>query len=333
MARLSLPPLNAVRAFEAAARRGSFVEAAADLNVTHWAIGKQIRLLEDWLGVPLFERRSSGIALIEGAELSSDVSALLSRLSEATAKLRRPEVTRRVSGLVRVNVQPSFALRWLFPRLARFQELFPNIEVRVSTTSRKLRYIGSAFDIGVRSAPEKSAGLRSEVLMPDRRLPACSPELLRKRPVQTVDDLRHHVRLHSATTRSAWSQWLAAAGAADLKAVRQLELEHVYLQLQAAGPRCGAGVGAFDRGGCRCGPPGVPDSGPAVARWRLRARDQRRAHRDSGRSRFPGLDQNNGPRCNAARLKVNQDDTRCARLFSGTKLTFAALWVIAPSFS
>jgi LysR family transcriptional regulator, glycine cleavage system transcriptional activator len=233
MAKLNLPPLNAVRAFEAAARRGSFVEAAADLNVTHWAIGKQIRQLEDWLGVPLFERRSSGVVLTdEGADLSSDVSAVLSRLSEATGKLRRPEVTRRVSGLVRVNVQPSFALRWLFPRLARFQELFPNIEVRVSTTSRKLRYIGSAFDVGIRSAPEKSA--RSEILMPDQRVPACSPEILRKRPVQTVNDLRHHVMLHSASTRSAWSQWLAAAGAADLKPVRQLELEHVYLQLQAA---------------------------------------------------------------------------------------------------
>ena len=109
MAKLNLPPLNAVRAFEAAARRGSFVEAAADLNVTHWAIGKQIRQLEDWLGVPLFERRSSGVALTdEGAELSTDVSAVLSRLSEAAGKLRRPEVTRRVSGLVRVNVQPSF---------------------------------------------------------------------------------------------------------------------------------------------------------------------------------------------------------------------------------
>jgi LysR family glycine cleavage system transcriptional activator len=235
MTQPSLPPLNAIRAFEAAARRGSFVEAAADLNVTHWAIGKQIRLLEDWLGVPLFERRSSGVALTdEGAELSIDVSAVLSRLSEATGKLRRPEATRRVSGLVRVNAQPSFALRWLFPRLARFQELFPNIEVRVSTTSRKLRYVGSAFDIGIRSGPEKSAGLRSEVLMPDRRLPACSPELLRRRPVQTVDDLRHHVLLHSATTRSAWLGWLAAAGAADFKSARQAEHEHVYLQLQAA---------------------------------------------------------------------------------------------------
>jgi DNA-binding transcriptional LysR family regulator len=235
MAKDGLPPLNAVRAFEAAARRGSFVEAAADLNVTHWAIGKQVRLLEDWLGVPLFERRSRGVALTdEGTELLADVSAAFFRLSEATGKLRRPEVARRVSGVVRVNVQSSFALRWLFPRLTKFQEQFPNIDVRVSTTSRKLRYIGSAFDIGVRSAPETGAGLRSEPLMADRRRPACSPELLRKRPVETVHDLRHHTILHSATTRSSWSHWLSVAGAADLKSFRHLELEHVYLQLQAA---------------------------------------------------------------------------------------------------
>jgi LysR family transcriptional regulator, glycine cleavage system transcriptional activator len=235
MATDGLPPLNAVRAFEAAARHGSFVDAAADLNVTHWAIGKQVRLLEDWLGVPLFERRSRGVALTdEGAELLADVSAAFFRLSEATGKLRRPEVTRRVSGVVRVNVQSSFALRWLFPRLTKFQGQFPNIHVHVSTTSRKLRYIGSAFDIGVRSAPERGAGLRSEPLMADRRRPACSPELLRKRPVETVHDLRHHTILHSATTRSSWSHWLSEAGAADLKSFRQLELEHVYLQLQAA---------------------------------------------------------------------------------------------------
>ena len=163
MTKLSLPPLNAVRAFEAAARRGSFVEAAVDLNVTHWAIGKQIRLLEDWLGVPLFERKSSGVALTdEGAELSNDVSAVLYRLSEATGKLRRPEVTRRVSGLVRVNVQPSFALRWLFPRLARFQELFPNIEVRVSTTSRKLQVhrVGVRHRDSVGTGNERGASLR-----------------------------------------------------------------------------------------------------------------------------------------------------------------------------
>src|ERR1700689_660513 len=98
-------PLNAIRTFEAAARRGSFVEAAKDLHVTHWAIGKQIRLLEDWLGVPLFERRTRGVALTDhGSDLLTDGSAGPSRLSEAAAKLRGPDPARRVSGVVRVNV-------------------------------------------------------------------------------------------------------------------------------------------------------------------------------------------------------------------------------------
>jgi LysR family transcriptional regulator, glycine cleavage system transcriptional activator len=229
------PPLNAIRAFEAAARRGSFAEAAADLHVTHWAIGKQVRLLEEWLGIPLFERRGRGVVLTdEGADMLTNVSAAFSLLEEAIRKLRRPEVRPRISGLVRVSVLSSFALRWLFPRLSNFHEQHPNIIVQISTTSRKLRSISTVFDLGVRSGHEQSPGLRSEFLLPDRRLPACSPDLLRKRPIETAHDLRWHTLLHSLTTRSAWPSWLAAAGIPRLVPFRELVLEHVYLQLQAA---------------------------------------------------------------------------------------------------
>ena len=195
----------------------------------------RIRLLEDWLGVPLFERRSRGVALTnEGATLLADVGAALSRLAAATGRLRRPDVTRRVSGVVRVSALSSFALRWLLPRLSEFQELFPNVEVRISTTSRKLRYVGAAFDIGVRSGVEHATGLLCETLMPDRRLPACNPEILRNHPIKSASDLRRHVLLHSTTTRSTWPQWLSAAGVANLQSRHHLELDHVYLQLQAA---------------------------------------------------------------------------------------------------
>lgn len=235
MARSRLPPLNAMRAFEAAARHGNFAAAAADLHVTHWAVGKQIKLLEDWLGVPLFERRARGVALTdEGAELLGDASEALSRLEAAAAKLRRPEPSRRISGMVRVNVPTSFALRWLIPRLAEFQRSFPNVDVRISVTSRRLRYIGSAADLGVRLNWQPAHGFRSQVLMKDWQVPACSPELLRNRPVTSVEDLRRHALLHSATTRWSWPQWLAAAGHPDLLPLRHVEMEHVHLQLQAA---------------------------------------------------------------------------------------------------
>jgi LysR family transcriptional regulator, glycine cleavage system transcriptional activator len=233
--RSRLPPLNAVRAFEAAARHGNFAAAAADLHVTHWAIGKQIRLLEDWLGVPLFERHARGVALTgEGAELLGDASEALSRLAAAAARFRRPDAVPRVAGIVRINVPTSFAQRWLIPRMAEFQLLFPNIELKISVTSRRLRYVGTASDLGVRMNWEPAQGYRSQILMKDWQLPACSPDLLRQRPVNSVGDLRRHVLLHSATTRTAWPRWLAAAGQADLSPQRHLEFEHVHLQLQAA---------------------------------------------------------------------------------------------------
>jgi LysR family transcriptional regulator, glycine cleavage system transcriptional activator len=241
-----LPPLNAIRAFEAAARRGSFVEAAKDLHVTHWAIGKQIKHLEDWLGVPLFDRRTRGVALTDhGADLLSDVSAALARLTSAAGRLRGPRSARRVSGIVRVNVLSSFALRWLLPRLSRFQEAYASVEVKISTTSRKLRYVGSAFDIGIRVGAEHGSGIQCERLMPDRRLPVCSPAILRDRPVETAQDLRRHVLLHSTTTRSAWPQWFSAAGVSGLAPVRHLELDHVYLQLEAAVDGLGVALGSL----------------------------------------------------------------------------------------
>lgn len=233
--REKLPPLNALRYFEAVAQHGSLTAAAADLHVTHWAFGKQIRLLEDWFGVPLFERRPRGVVLTdEGAALLGDVSNTFERLATAAARLRRSEFAHRVSGIVRVNVQPSFALGWLLPRLGDFQTRYPEIEVRLSTMSRKLRYIGDAFDVGVRPGGEESAGVVSRTLMADVRVPACSPALLHQRPIRDVADLRHHTLLHSASTRTAWPHWLREARAADLRATRHVELEHTYLALACA---------------------------------------------------------------------------------------------------
>lgn len=229
----ALPPLNAMRAFDAAARAGSFAKAAVELHVTHWAIGKQIRLLEDWMGFPLFRRRPRQVVLTdEGAELAREVSSVLYRLSAAVNKLRSSETVERASGMVRISAPTSFALRWLIPRLSGFQERFPNVTVRIMTTSRKLRYIASASDLGIRLNPDSA--LKSAKLMTDRRLPACSPQLLRARPIASLQDLRTHTLLHSTTTSSAWAEWLTLAGAPQLRPQRHMHFEHVHLQLEAA---------------------------------------------------------------------------------------------------
>ncbi|CAM3525568.1 LysR family transcriptional regulator [Bordetella sputigena] len=230
-----LPPLNALRHFEAVARLGSFAAAAADLHVTHWAVGKQIRLLENWFGVPLFERRPRGVVPTdEGAALLNDVKSAFARLNNSSSRLRRASITRRATGVVRVNALASFALCWLIPRLGDFQARYPDIEVRLSTSSRRLRYVGDAYDIGVRSGPEDAASVVSTTLMPDLRLPACSPAVLSSQPIRTVADLREHTLLHSASTRTAWSDWLREAGAPGLRGMRDLHFDHVYLQLGAA---------------------------------------------------------------------------------------------------
>ncbi len=231
----TLPPLNALRHFEAVARLGSFAAAAGELHVTHWAVGKQIRLLEDWFGLALFERRPRGVVLTdEGATLLGDVNGAFSRLGSSVTRLRQESVTRRVAGIVRVNALASFALCWLIPRLGEFQARYPDIEVRLSTASRKLRYVGDAYDVGVRSGPEAAAGLTSTPLMPDLRLPACSPAVLQRHPIRSVDDLRHHTLLHSTSTRSAWADWLQEAGAPGLRGARHLDFDHVFLQQGAA---------------------------------------------------------------------------------------------------
>jgi LysR family transcriptional regulator, glycine cleavage system transcriptional activator len=231
----SLPPLNAIRAFEAAARRGSFADAALDLNVTHWAVGKQIRLLENWFGLPLFERRARGVALTDdGAELLADVTAAFSRLMSASHRLGQTRSQRRISGVVRINVPTSFASGWLIPRLGDFQANFPNIEVKLSTTSRKLRYVGDAYDIGIRLRREPGAHFKFRPLLKDIQLPACSPDILRTRPLTVVSDLRVHTLLHSSTARAAWPTWLALAGGPNVTPAHQFEFDHVHLQLQAA---------------------------------------------------------------------------------------------------
>ena len=237
-ARSRLPPLNALRHFEAVARGGSFAAAALELHVTHWAVGKQIRVLEDWFGVPLFKRLARGVVLTDdGAALLSDVTGAFSRLAAGAARLRHEESSPRLSGVVRVNVMPSFAACWLLPRLGDFHERYPGVDVRVSTTSRKLRYVGDAFDVGVRSGTDDGPGWISRPLMADRRLPACSPSVLRQRPLQSAADLRMHTLLHSATTRADWSHWLKQAGVGDVRLTHQVEYDHVFFPSAHQVPR------------------------------------------------------------------------------------------------
>lgn len=241
-----LPPLNALRAFEAAARHLSFSQAAEELHVTPTAISHQIKGLEEHLGVPLFHRLNRGLALTEAGQ------AALPKLQEGFACLA--EAVRTMQGPGRENpltvwVAPSFAAKWLVPRLQRFAVLHPDVDLRVSASDSQIDSAAApgsvldglhreGVDVAIRFGHGEYPGCRVDKLFAVAVLPLCSPRLLEgKHPLREPADLRHHALIHDDTAypdRPDWEAWLEAAGVEGVDASRGLHFNHVSLAMEAA---------------------------------------------------------------------------------------------------
>jgi LysR family glycine cleavage system transcriptional activator len=235
-----LPPLNALRAFEAAARHASFTKAADELHVTHGAVSRQVRTLEAWLAQPLFERHNRRVVLTEaGAAYLAEVGAALDRIALATAH----QVEGRERRLLRVDALATFTMRWLIPRLSAFQVAHPATEVRLTTSNAPLSAISDPFDVAIRGGPDQVPGHITQPFLSESRLPVCSPALLMRLPLRQPEDLRQHTLLHAATLAEVWPQWLLAAGVPDLEPRGSVTLEHFYLTLQAALDGLGVAIG------------------------------------------------------------------------------------------
>ena len=231
MVRPRLPPLNAIKAFEAAARLGSFTRAAEELNVTHGAISRQIRLLEDWFGIRLFLRTSRKAVLTEvGANLFAEAGPALDRLAAVSQRL---QTGAPLAGILRVSALPTFAMRWLIPRLPDFQRHRPGVELRIVTASRPTEQFRMDVD-AVISGPSRQPGWVGNRFLGEARLPVLSPALMKRCPLQTPADLRQHTLLHATTLRDAWPRWLAAANVPDLRPASDQVFEHFYFAIQAA---------------------------------------------------------------------------------------------------
>ena len=242
--RRSLPPLNALRVFEAAARLGSFKDAAAELAVTHGAVSRHIRLLEDWLGPPaLFRRLNRRVVLTPtGAALLAETGPALDRLSAATER-HQAQGGKAPPAVLRVNSLATFSLRWLLPRLAQFRDRHPEIEVRLSTSTEPVDALSETYDLIIRGGPDTFYGFTCHSFLTERRLPVCSPALLERLPLHEVAGLRLHTLIHTSTLPRVWPDWLAAAGAPDLESAASLTLDHFYLTLQAALDGLGVAMG------------------------------------------------------------------------------------------
>jgi LysR family glycine cleavage system transcriptional activator len=250
-----LPSLNALRAFEAAARHLSFTTAANELRVTQSAVSRQVKALEGFLKVALFRR------LPRELELTSEGMSYLVTLRDAFDSIEY--ATRRITrgnqrSVLTVSVLPTLAMNWLIPSLHEFNELHPEIEIHMVTSISPVDFSGGidmAIRVGSRHPPtsdghraridlvmtESWAGIEAEEMIADAIIPVCAPELVHgSTPLRTPLDLRRHTLLHTGTRPSAWPDWLSAMNVTNVPADVGFSYGHFFMTIEAA--RQGRGV-------------------------------------------------------------------------------------------
>lgn len=235
-----LPPLNAVKAFEAAARQLSFTRAAEELFVTQAAVSHQIKALEEFLGLKLFRRKNRSLLLTEeGQSYFLDIKDLFVQLSDATDRL----LARSAIGSLTVSTSPSFAIQWLVPRLAKFSEQNPDIDVRIKAVDNEQSSLSDDVDVAIYYGEGHWPGVHADKLRNEVLIPVCSPMLLKgPKPLSTPADLKHHTLLHDAS-RQDWQAWFKQTGVSDINVNQGPIFSHSSLVLQAAAYGQGVALG------------------------------------------------------------------------------------------
>jgi LysR family glycine cleavage system transcriptional activator len=236
--RYAAPSLDLLRGFEAAARHLNFTRAADELFITQSAVSRQIKALEDRLGVSLFLRQPKGLRLTQqGERLYRAVSSALREVSDAMEALSR----RSGPSVVTVTSTLAFCALWLIPRLGNFQKAYPEVEVRIAASDRILNLDRERIDVSIRYCPPHAAPKGAVWLFDEELLPVCSPALLDApgRPLREPGDLRHHVLLHLddqdvPSPWLSWGHWLDVAGVPGLKPAGSLAFNYYDQVVRAA---------------------------------------------------------------------------------------------------
>ncbi|HEY0063089.1 MAG TPA: transcriptional regulator GcvA [Telluria sp.] len=235
------PPLIAARSFEAAARHGSFLKAADELNVTPTAISHQVKKLEQYLGHALFVRLNRAVQLTaEGAALAATLHGLFSGLDQALDPGRR-----QARSTIVISAMPSLAAKWLAPRLGEFEARHPHWRVMIDVEDKLVDFKSSNIDMALRYGPGKYAGLHARRWMDATVVPVCSPALLKRTPLRQPADLRRHTLIHNSVPARRvrppeWEDWLAASGVEGVDAGAGPLYMSTYMALEAA--QAGHGV-------------------------------------------------------------------------------------------
>ena len=236
MDRRRLPPLNALRAFEAAARHMNFSRAADELSVTPGAVSQQIQNLEDYIGAALFKRTPKGLLLTDGAQTALPaLREAFDRLAEAASLLTAAEDGRRLT----VSAAPSFAAKWLVPRLGRFEAAHPEVDVWLSAGLELVDFTSGEVDLAIRYGTGRYPGLEVARLLGETVSPVVSPRLLEEIPLHDLADLSRHVLLHDGSPDADdscpdWSMWLAARGVKGVDGARGPRFNQSSLVIEAA---------------------------------------------------------------------------------------------------
>jgi LysR family glycine cleavage system transcriptional activator len=230
--RRKLPPLNALRAFEASGRHLSFTRAARELLVTQGAVSRHVSLLEDWLGVNLFLRTHRGIELTrKGEKYTRALSSVFDQIDYATRETR----DEANGSVLRLKLPPTFAMRWLVPRLTRFKTLHPEIDIQVLTSHEPANFRREDVDVSVHSRPFPPEGIGHRRLLSEVLMPVCSPALLARGPaLRSPQDLVHHTLLSSRNRPMDWSRWLVEAGMTELDSTNHIDFDNAALAYQGA---------------------------------------------------------------------------------------------------
>ncbi len=236
-----LPPLNSMKCFEAAGRLLSFTDAAKELNVTQAAISHQIKVIEEFLDVPLFNRYPRRIVLTEqGKALLPTVTEVFDKLSIAVESISEEQS----SNMVNVRLAPSFAAKWLSPRLKYFWKKHPEINVNLYHAHPAVDFEREDVDIAVTYGRGKWSNVISEPLLSLDFFPVCCPRFMENdKPLTDIDNLRYYTFLHDANYE-CWAEWIVLAGVDDIVSNKGTIIDDTNVLIQAAIDGQGVALGS-----------------------------------------------------------------------------------------
>ena len=226
-----LPPLNSLKVFEAAARQLSFTRAAEELFVTQAAVSHQIKALEEFLNIKLFRRRNRSLLLTEeGQSYFLDIKDIFSSIAEATDKV----LERHEKGALTISLPPSFAIQWLVPRLADFNQQEPDIDVRIKAVDSDEGSLTDDVDVAIYYGRGNWPGLKADKLYQEYLVPLCAPKLLiGDKPLMSLSDLKSHTLLHD-TSRKEWKLFVKQNAIEGVNVNHGPIFSHSTMVLQAA---------------------------------------------------------------------------------------------------